>query len=93
MSLFVASRLYELPSEEAKVIQDYLSRVRRYINAHNLGDELIDDLESNLAEKLDAILAQKSHGLKDILTAIQSLGEPEEVFAFEETSTRSHESK
>lgn len=86
MSLFVASRLYNLPTEEAKLIQDYLDRVRSYVTRHGLSSELIEDLEGNLAEKLDSIIAQSSHTIKDILGAIESLGEPEEVFAFEETT-------
>lgn len=67
MSLFVASRLYDLPPEEAKLIQDYLDRVRSYVTRHALSSELIEDLEGNLAEKLDAILAQGTHTIKDIL--------------------------
>lgn len=70
---------YEMSARSHDFLAQYLSRVDRYIKKHSLNTDYSDDLKTRIAEKLDTLGSPIED--KDIISLVNDLGEPEDIFA------------
>ena len=75
---------YSLPKSADSFLKNYLERVKKYTEDKSIDIELYQDIEERITEKLDGL--KKKATQKDIVDIVNSLGEPEEIFAYIESS-------
>ena len=82
MSTFsLLSQTFEVPETSKTFLENYLGRVENYISKNHLDMSLSSDLSERLVEKLhDAESANGALTEKVIVSIINSLGEPEDIF-------------
>ncbi|MFW6283345.1 MAG: hypothetical protein ACOC1P_04810 [Minisyncoccales bacterium] len=92
----IAGKKYNLPKHSADFIKKYLERVKTFVKSHHLDIDLYQDIEQRISEKLDEITAKKKKPTeKMIVSLVNSMGEPEDIFKdeIEENSEKISESQ
>lgn len=85
---------FEIQKEAEIFLEKYLKRIESYAKAHNVQQEIVDDIYQNLLEKLFDIPEPIKQ--KDLVEIVNTLGEPEDIFeneAVESFNTTSEEAK
>jgi hypothetical protein len=65
--------------EDAKLfLEKYLKRVEQYTQKHHIDEDIIEDMYQNILEKL--LVLKEPIQQKKLITIINNLGEPEDIF-------------
>ena len=93
-SFILLSRTFSVPESSKKFLESYLARVDGFIRKHGLDPQLSEDLSERLIEKLSDAEKLGEISEKLVVSIVNSLGEPEDIFRdILETSTTSTESR
>ena len=77
--LNINGKKYSLPENAADFLKKYLERLKKYTIDKKIDQELYQDIEERISEKLDIL--SKKITQKDVVDVVNSLGEPEEIFS------------
>jgi len=76
---------FKLPKYGGKLLEEYLDKVKKYVQEKNLEQELYDDIENRIAEKLSE---HKEITDMHIINLLNELGDVEEIFGQEEVEEK-----
>ncbi len=72
---------FNLPKYGGKLLEDYLDKIRKYVQEKKIEQEVYDDIENRIAEKLSV---QKEITDMHIINLLNELGDAEEIFGQEQ---------
>ena len=72
---------FKMENSAKDFLEKYVSRIKKYAKSHNIPDDLVDDIEQSVLEKL---LNEKWEiTQKKIVKIVNSIWEPEDIFEWE----------
>lgn len=72
---------FKMENSAKDFLEKYISRIKKYAKSHNIPDDLVDDIEQSVLEKL---LNEKWEiTQKKIVKIVNSIWEPEDIFEWE----------
>lgn len=72
---------FKMEKSARDFLEKYISRIKKYAKSHNIPDDLVDDIEQSVLEKL---LSEKGEiTQKKIVKIVNSIWEPEDIFEWE----------
>ena len=72
---------FNMENSAKDFLEKYISRIKKYAKSHNIPDDLVDDIEQSVLEKL---LNEKWEiTQKKIVKIVNSIWEPEDIFEWE----------
>ncbi len=72
---------FKMENSAKDFLEKYISRIKKYAKSHNIPDDLVDDIEQSVLEKL---LDEKWEiTQKKIVKIVNSIWEPEDIFEWE----------
>ena len=70
---------FKMESSAKDFLEKYISRIQRYADSHKISDDLVDDIQQSILEKL---LNEKWEiTQKNLVEIVNSIWEPEDIFA------------
>lgn len=87
---------FKMESSEKDFIEKYISRIKKYAETHNISEDLLDDINQSILDKLFEIKWDITQ--KKLVSIVNSIWEPEDIFewvdSFEsEPETKSNQEK
>ena len=72
---------FKMENSAKDFLEKYVSRIKKYAKSHNIPDDLIDDIEQSVLEKL--LVEKWEITQKKIVKIVNSIWEPEDIFEWE----------
>ena len=69
---------FKMESSEKDFIEKYISRIKKYAESHNISDDLLDDINQSILDKLFEIKWDITQ--KKLVSIVNSIWEPEDIF-------------
>lgn len=69
---------FKMENSAKEFLEKYVSRIKKYAKSHNISDDLVDDIDQSILEKLFEVKWEITQ--KKLISIVNSIWEPEDIF-------------